>query len=121
MNTNVVVLIGRLTREAVLKSTASGTMVSKFSIAVNRKVKKNDDWVDEPSYFDITCFGKQAESVHPFLFKGKMIAVVGELRQDRWIQDGQNRSRIEIIADQIQLLGDKKDKPVEEYFNDIPM
>jgi len=102
---NHVVLIGRLTREAELKYTAGGQAVCKFSIAVNRRKKTGDQWEDEANFFDIVVWGKQGESLHPYLIKGKMVGVDGELRQDRWQQDGQNRSKIEIIANYIQLLG----------------
>jgi single-strand DNA-binding protein len=102
---NRVVLIGRLTRDAELKYTANGQAVCKFSIAVNRRKKNGDQWVDEPSFFDITLWGRQGESINQYLVKGKLIGVDGELRQDRWEQDGQNRSKVEIVANNIQLLG----------------
>ena len=100
-----VVLIGRCVKDAVLKYTAGGTAVSKFSIAVNRRVKAGDQWKDEASFFEINLWGKQAESLNQYLIKGKQIAVTGELVQDRWIQDGQNRSKVYIKADDVQLLG----------------
>ena len=103
---NHVVLIGRLTRDAELKSIASGQAVCKFSIAVNRRRKNGDQWEDEASFFDITLWGKQGEALNQYLLKGKQVGVDGELRQDRWQQDGQSRSKIEIVANNIQLLGD---------------
>jgi single-strand DNA-binding protein len=102
---NHVVLIGRLTRDAELKSIASGQSVCKFSIAVNRRRKNGDQWEDEPNFFDIVVWGRQGESLHQYLVKGKMVGVDGELRQDRWQQDGQNRSKVEIVANYLQLLG----------------
>jgi single-strand DNA-binding protein len=102
---NHVVLIGRLTREAELKYTSSGQAVCKFSIAVNRRKKNGDQWEDEANFFDIVIWGRQGESLHPYLVKGKMVGVDGELRQDRWQQDGQNRSKVEIVANFLQLLG----------------
>jgi len=102
---NHVVLIGRLTRDAELKYTAGGQAVCKFSIAVNRRKKNGDQWEDEANFFDIVLWGKQGESLQSYLVKGKMIGVDGELRQDRWQQDGQNRSKVEIVASYIQLLG----------------
>ena len=101
---NHVVLIGRLTRDAELKYTASGQAVCKFSVAVNRRKKVGDQWEDEANFFDIVLWGKQGESLQSYLVKGKMVGIDGELRQDRWQQDGQNRSRIEINANYIQLL-----------------
>ncbi|MDR3333295.1 MAG: single-stranded DNA-binding protein [Treponema sp.] len=102
---NHVVLIGRLTRDAELKYTANGQAVCKFSIAVNRRKKNGDQWVDEANFFDIVVWGRQGESVTQYLIKGKQVGIDGELRQDRWEQDGQNRSKVEIVANYLQLLG----------------
>ena len=102
---NHVVLIGRLTRDAELKYTANGQAVCKFSIAVNRRRKNGDQWEDEANYFDIVLWGRQGESLNQYLQKGKAVGIDGELRQDRWQQDGQNRSKVEIVASNIQLLG----------------
>ncbi len=102
---NHVMLIGRLTRDAELKYTQNGFAISNFSIAVNRRRKNGDQWVDEVSYFEINLFGKSAESLKQYLLKGKQIAVDGELRQDRWEQDGQSRSKVIIVANNVQLLG----------------
>ncbi len=102
---NTVVLVGRLTRDAELKYTNAGTAVCKFSIAVNRRKRSGEQWTDEVSYFDIVLWGKQGEAIHQYLGKGKQIAVNGELRQNRWEQDGQTRSKVEIIASNVQLLG----------------
>lgn len=102
---NQVTLIGRLTRDAELKYIPSGTALTKFSIAVNRRKKTGDEWVSEVNFFDITLWGRSAEALNPYLTKGKRVAVVGELRQERWTQDNQNRSKVEIVATSIQLLG----------------
>ena len=102
---NHVVLIGRLTRDAEIKYTSGGQAVCKFSVAVNRRKKVGDQWEDEANFFDIVLWGKQGESLQSYLIKGKMVGIDGELRQDRWQQDGQNRSKVEIIANYIQLSG----------------
>jgi len=102
---NHVILIGRLTRDAELKYTSGGMAVCKFAIAVNKRRKQGDQWVDEVNFFDIVLWGRSGESLNQYLVKGKQIAVEGELRQDRWEQDGQNRSKIEIMANNVQLLG----------------
>ncbi|MDR1072200.1 MAG: single-stranded DNA-binding protein [Treponema sp.] len=102
---NHVVLVGRLTRDAELKYTANGQAVCKFSIAVNRRKKSGEQWVEEANFFDVVVWGRQGEALNQYLVKGKLIGVDGELRQDRWEQDGQNRSKIEIIANNLQLLG----------------
>ncbi len=105
---NHVVLVGRLTRDAELKYTGSGSAVGKFSLAINRRRKQGDQWVDEANFFDIVVWGKTAEALSKYLTKGKQVAVDGELRQSRWEQDGQSRSRVEIHANNIQLLGSSR-------------
>ena len=102
---NHVVLVGRLTRDAELKYTQGGAAVCKFSIAINRRRKNGEEWVEEVNYFDIVLWGRQGEALNQYLVKGKQVAVEGELRQNRWEQDGQPRSKVEIIANNIQLLG----------------
>jgi single-strand DNA-binding protein len=102
---NHVVLVGRLVRDAELKYTSGGMAVCKFSVAVNRRKKDGDAWVEEANFFDIVLWGKTGEAVNQYLTKGKQVGVEGELRQDRWEQDGQNRSKVEIFANNIQLLG----------------
>jgi single-strand DNA-binding protein len=104
---NQVTLIGRLTRDSELKYTAGGVAVCKFSIAVNRSRKVNDRWEDEANFFDVVLFGKQGEVLNQYLLKGKQVGIDGELRQERWEKDGQNRSRVEIAANSVQLLGGK--------------
>jgi len=112
---NHVVLIGRLTRDAEIKYTAGGQAVCKFSIAVNRRKKVGDQWEDEANFFDIVLWGKQGESLQSYLVKGKMVGIDGELRQDRWQQDGQNRSKVEIIANYLQLLGGGQSGDKQNY------
>ena len=102
---NSVNIIGRLTRDADLKYTSAGYAISNFSIAVNRRRKNGDQWVDEVSFFDINLFGKPAESLKQYLLKGKQVGICGELRQDRWEKDGQSHSRVYMVANDIQLLG----------------
>jgi single-strand DNA-binding protein len=117
---NHAVLIGRLTRDAELKYTSGGQAVCKFSIAVNRRKKNGDQWEDEANFFDIVVWGRQGESLHPYLVKGKMVGVDGELRQDRWQQDGQNRSKVEIIANYLQLLGGGPSSGEKQNFQNAP-
>jgi single-strand DNA-binding protein len=105
MDMNHVSLIGRLTRDAEYKVLPSGQAVCNFSIAVNRRRKNGENWEDEANYFDIVLWGKQADSLNRYLVKGKQIGVDGELRQDRWQQEGQNRSKVVISALNVQLLG----------------
>ena len=106
---NHVVIVGRLTRDAETRYTTSGTCTAKVSIAVNRSVKKGDQWQDEASFFDLTIWGKMAEGLSKYLTKGQQIAVDGELRQERWLKDSQHYSKVVIVANSVQLLGGKRD------------
>jgi single-strand DNA-binding protein len=108
-DTNMAILVGRLTRDSELKYTSSGTAVGRFSLAVNRTRMNGDQREEEVSFIDIVVWGKQAESLNHYLTKGKQICVTGEIRQNRWEQDGQSRSKIEIHASSIQLLGGLQD------------
>jgi single-strand DNA-binding protein len=102
---NVVVLVGRLTRDSELKYTKSGQPIARFALAVNRSVKRGETWEDEASFIDIDFWGKGGEAVNRFLTKGQQVAVEGELRQDRWEQDGQTRSKIVVVANNVRLMG----------------
>ncbi len=102
---NHVVLVGRLTRNAELKYTDNGSAVSKFGLAINQRRKKDDQWVEEAHFFDIVLWGKTAESLNQYLVKGKQVGIEGQLRQNRWEQDGQARSKVEIFATNVMLLG----------------
>ncbi len=117
---NHVVLVGRLTRDAELKYTNNGTAVSRLSIAVNQRRKVNDQWVDEANFFNVVLWGKIAESLDPYLKKGKQIGIEGRLQQNRWEQEGQTRSRVEIIASNIQLLGGRGSQPISDSSSNIP-
>lgn len=101
---NSVTIVGRLTRDAELKYTNSGSAVTGLSLAVNRQRKEGDQWVEEANFFDVSLWGRRGESLNQYLQKGTRIAVTGELRQERWEQDGQKRSRVVIHANNIQLL-----------------
>ncbi|MCQ2398499.1 MAG: single-stranded DNA-binding protein [Sphaerochaetaceae bacterium] len=120
---NVVVLVGRLTRDCELRSTAGGSSVCRFSIAVNRRRKNGDTWTDEANYFDIVLWGRQADSLKSYLLKGRGVSIEGGLRQSRWEQDGQTRSRIEVVANNVQLLsssqGSASGMPVPERDNGL--
>ena len=102
---NNVTLVGRLTKDADIRYTTSGTAVLNFSVAVNESRKQGEQWVEEVSFFDVTLFGKMGESIHQYMSKGKQVAVSGRLQQQRWQKDGQNYSRIAVIANYIQLFG----------------
>jgi single-strand DNA-binding protein len=105
---NKIVQVTRLTKDAELKFTNSGFQITTMSGAVNRSVKKQDQWVEEVSFFDYKLLGKRGESLNQYLTKGTQIAIEGQLIQERWQKDGQQRSKVIIQIDNIQLLGGNK-------------
>lgn len=102
---NRVVLVGNLTRDVELRYTPSGTAVTDIAIAVNERVKRNDQWTDEVHFFDITLWGRTAEVAGEYLSKGSSVLIEGRLKLDRWEQDGQKRSKIKIVGEKMQMLG----------------
>jgi len=106
---NRVMLIGRLTRDPELKYIQSGSAVANFSIANNKiYMTNNGEKKEDVSYFDCTAWGKMAETLVEYCQKGRRIAVEGRLQQRRWEdQEGNKRSKIEIVAENIQFLDGK--------------
>lgn len=115
---NKVILVGRLTKDIEIKYTNNGAAIGNLSIAVNRSRKQNDQWIDETSFFDVKIYGKMAESLQPYLTKGKQIAVEGFLKQERWQKDGQNFSRVMVGAENVQLLGGKSGNDSQQQNDD---
>lgn len=100
MDVNNVTLTGRATKDVELKTTKSGKEVATISIAVNGRKD------DPASFFNVTVFGKTAEVASKYVTKGKQIAVVGRLHQQRWEDgDGAKRYAVVVIANQLKLLG----------------
>ena len=105
---NSVVLVGRITKdvgsdERSFSYIGNGTAKAVVNIAVNRGVKKGDKWEDEASFFDVVIWGKTAENLKPRLTKGTQITVSGYLKQDRWEKDGQKQSRVQVVADMVEV------------------
>jgi single-strand DNA-binding protein len=101
---NSVFIIGRLSQDPEFKMTSNGKELLKFSVANNRSFGQNEG-NNDANFFNVLAWGKLATVMKEFLTKGKQIAIQGRLQQNRWEQDGQNRSRVEIVAENIQLLG----------------
>ena len=111
MSINRVVISGNLTRDPDLRSTASGMPVLGFGVAVNdrRKNQQTGEWEDYPNFIDCTMFGARAQSVSRFLSKGSKAAIEGKLRWSQWERDGQKRSKIEVIVDEIEFMTSRND------------
>ena len=113
MSINRVVISGNLTRDPELRSTQGGMEVLALGVAVNdrRKNQQTGEWEDYPNFIDCTMFGARAQSVSRFLSKGSKVAIEGKLRWSQWERDGQKRSKIEVIVDEIEFMTSRSDAP----------
>ena len=102
---NRVVLVGNLTRDPELRYIPSGTAVSEIGLAVNDRIKKDNQWVDETTFVDVTLWGRTAEIANEYLTKGSSVLIEGRLKLDQWETDGQKRSKLRVVADRMQMVG----------------
>lgn len=104
---NKVMLMGNLTRDPELRYTPKGTAVSDIALAVNRIWNNEQNQrQEEVTYVDITLWGRQAEIVQQYLTKGSGLFIEGRLSLDTWDDKttGQKRSKLKVVAENIQLL-----------------
>lgn len=102
-NINHVTISGNLVADCD-KRMAGETPLISFSVAVNDRKKDGDEWIDYPNYIDCTCFGKFAQVISEQMVKGVKVCVSGKLRQERWEKDGQKRSKVSVVADNIEIM-----------------
>jgi single-strand DNA-binding protein len=108
---NRVTLVGRLTRDPELRHLPSGSPVLQLGLAVNGRQKDEaGNWTDKPNFFDIKVFGNQAEMLSQHLAKGRRVGIDGRLDWSSWeAQDGSKRSKVEVVAFQVQFLDSRGD------------
>lgn len=117
MSINSVTISGNLTRDAEQRVTSSGTDVLKFSMAVNdRRKNAAGEWEDFPNYVDVTAFDGRARFLADKVAKGTKVCVKGKLRWSQWEKDGQRRSKLEVIADDVEIMS--KAEPQQELYAD---
>lgn len=104
---NRVILVGNLTRDPEIRYIPSGTAVSEVGLAVNDRVKKGNEWVDETTFVEVTLWGRTAEVANEYLSKGAPILIEGRLKFDSWEKDGQKRTKLRVVAEKMQMLGGK--------------
>ncbi len=104
---NRVILVGNLTRDPELRYIQSGTAVADIGLAVNDRVKRNDQWVEETNFIYVTLWGRTAEVASEYLSKGSSVLIEGRLKVDQWEKDGQKMSKLKVVADRMQMLGSR--------------
>jgi len=112
---NLVVLIGNLTRDVELR-TAAGQSVTDLGLAVNDRVKRGDQWVDEATFLDVTVWGKTADFASENLRKGSPVYIEGRLKLEEWTdKQGQKQRKIKVVCNRLQSLQPRgESKPVED-------
>lgn len=102
---NQVILMGNLTRDPELRQIPSGQSVCSFSLALNRSYKdQSGEWQEATDYVDVTAWAGLGERVAQYLSKGRRCLVVGRLQSRSWEQDGQKRSKVEVLANDVTFL-----------------
>lgn len=106
MSINKVVISGNLTRDPEVRQTASGMPVLSFGIAVNdsRKNAQTGEWENYANFIDCTWFGTRAEKCAQYMYKGQKVAIEGKLRWSQWEKNGDKRSKLEVIVEEIELM-----------------
>ena len=104
---NRVFLIGRLTKDPELRYTQGGTSIASLSIANNRTYMAGSEKKEDVSFFNCIAWGKLGETISKYVKKGDKIAIEGRLQQRSWEKDGQKRSTVEIVVENVQFLGGK--------------
>ena len=109
MSINRVVISGNLTRDAELRRTQSGMAILNIGVAVNdrRRNQQTGEWEDYANYIDCVLFGNRAESLSNILAKGMKVAIEGKLRWSQWERDGQKRSKIEVVVDDLEFMSQR--------------
>ncbi len=103
---NQVVLMGNLTRDPELRTTPNGQSVCSFSLALNRSYKNaSGDWQEATDFIDVVAWAALGERVAQYLSKGRPALVSGRLQSRAWEQDGQKRSKVEVVANDVTFLG----------------
>jgi single-strand DNA-binding protein len=107
---NQATLMGNLTRDPDLRQTPNGQSVCSFSLALNRSYKDRDgNWQEATDYVDIVAWGPLGERVAQYVTKGRPVLVSGRLQSRQWEQDGQKRSKLEVVANDVTFLGGRSE------------
>jgi single-strand DNA-binding protein len=102
---NQVIIMGNLTRDPELRQTPSGQSVVSFSLALNRSYKdQSGEWQEATDYIDVSAWGPLAERVAQYMTKGRRALVQGRLQSRSWEQDGQKRSKVDVLASDVTFL-----------------
>ena len=114
MAINSVTLVGRAGRDPEVRYFESGTVVANLTIAVNRRNRN-----DEPDWFNLEIWGKQAQVAADYVKKGSLIGITGSFKMDSWKDrnTGEDRNKPVVRVDRLELLGSKRDSENSNFQN----
>ena len=114
MGINSVTLVGRAGRDPEVRYFESGTVVANLTMAVNRRSRN-----DEPDWFNLEIWGKQAQGAADYVKKGSLIGITGSFKFDSWKDrnTGEDRSKPVVRVDRLELLGSKRDSENSNFQN----
>ena len=106
---NTLTLTGRLAADPEVRFSPSGDAVASGRIAdtPRHKNQQTGEWEDYPNFVDCTMFGTRGEKLQPYLTKGTKVAIEGKLRYSSWERDGQRRSKLEVIVDELEFMSSR--------------
>ncbi len=117
MGINSVTLVGRAGRDPEVRYFESGTVVANLTMAVNRRNRE-----DEPDWFNLEIWGKQAQVAADYVKKGSLIGITGSFKMDSWKDrnTGEDRNKPVVRVDRLELLGSKRDSENNNFQNNNP-
>lgn len=123
MPINHAVVCGNLVRDGELVYTQTGEAVLDFSVAFDerRMDRETGEWTKVPNFISCAVFGARAESLAPYMTKGRKVAVQGRLRWSQWEKDGLKRAEIDMLADEIEFAAapPRVDAEAEQFIKEL--
>lgn len=121
MSINQVSITGNLTRQPEIRNTAGGAAVLSFGIAVNdRRKNASGSWEDVPNFFECVTFGNRATALGDILTKGMKVSIAGKLNYSSWEKDGQKHSKVDIIANDVEIMQNSKPQQQQPQQHEEP-
>jgi single-strand DNA-binding protein len=107
---NRIIMVGNLTKDPELRYTPQGTPIANFRLAVSTRYRSGEEMKEDTLFIDVVVWGKQGETVSQYLSKGRSVLVEGRLQERRWEYEGQQKSKMEIVAQTVRFLGGRRDE-----------
>lgn len=100
---NAITIVGNMTRDPEIRQTSLGETIATMGLAWNNRYRKDDEWVEEPHFFDVVAYGQTADNIAKTITRGMRVVVYGRLNLDQWTdqKDGSQRQKVKIVASEV--------------------